>query len=154
MCATALGTEFTLRRFLADQVELLVTDGTVLFSRTRSIGGADRIVVQAGQLAVDRAGVITLKKLAASDATLRQSWRSDLISFDNVTVAEAVAEMNRYSTVQLVISDPRIASIRVSGIVPVHRVDTFVAMLESLNIRGTRVSSWTSADEIQLQPSK
>jgi transmembrane sensor len=43
-------------------------------------------------------------------------WQAGRAAFRNQTLAGAVAEMNRYSTQQLVIADPRSASLRISGV--------------------------------------
>lgn len=46
------------------------------------------------------------------------TWREGLLQFDNVTLADAIAEMNRYSTIELRIDDPALASERISGTFP------------------------------------
>jgi transmembrane sensor len=44
------------------------------------------------------------------------AWRRGEIVFDNSTLIDAAEELNRYSDTHLVIADPQIASLRVSGI--------------------------------------
>jgi len=44
------------------------------------------------------------------------AWQRGQVAFDNTPLVEAVAEMNRYSTVRLVVEDPAAAAIRLSGI--------------------------------------
>jgi transmembrane sensor len=44
------------------------------------------------------------------------AWERGQISFDNSRLADAVAEMNRYSRTPIVLHDPTLAGIRVSGI--------------------------------------
>jgi transmembrane sensor len=44
------------------------------------------------------------------------SWQRGKVSLENLSLAEAVAEMNRYSTVPLVIERPEAEQLRVSGI--------------------------------------
>ncbi len=44
------------------------------------------------------------------------AWQHGQVSLDNTTLADAVSEMNRYNRLQLVIQDPRVASIRISGV--------------------------------------
>ncbi len=42
-------------------------------------------------------------------------WREGLLSFDDRPLAEAVAEVNRYAPEPIVITDPAVASMRISG---------------------------------------
>jgi transmembrane sensor len=44
------------------------------------------------------------------------AWRRGEIVFDNSTLIDAAEELNRYSDTHLVIADPRLASLRVSGV--------------------------------------
>lgn len=44
-----------------------------------------------------------------------QSWRESRVLLDNVPLSEAIAEMNRYSSIRLVAADERTARIRMSG---------------------------------------
>jgi transmembrane sensor len=44
------------------------------------------------------------------------AWQRGQVAFDETPLADAVAEMNRYSTIQVVIKDPEAAAIRISGI--------------------------------------
>lgn len=44
------------------------------------------------------------------------AWQRGQVSLDNTPLVDAVAEMNRYSRIRLVIEDPKVAAIQVSGI--------------------------------------
>jgi len=50
------------------------------------------------------------------DLTLTMAWRTGRLGFDRETLAQAVAEMNRYGGLPLVIGDPQIANLQISGI--------------------------------------
>ena len=56
-------------------------------------------------------------------------WQSGTLAFDNVTLAEAVAEMNRYATTRIVIADPALAAERISGVFPAGEQDAFAEAL-------------------------
>jgi transmembrane sensor len=43
------------------------------------------------------------------------SWREGYLRFHETALADAVAEMNRYNTRKIVIEDPELAAIRISG---------------------------------------
>jgi transmembrane sensor len=81
----------------------------------------------------------------ADDAT---AWRTGLITFDNQPLAEAAAVMNRYSHDQIVIRDPAVAAIRVTGQFHAGRSDGFAETLTELyGLRARR-----QAGQIELLP--
>jgi transmembrane sensor len=44
------------------------------------------------------------------------AWRRGEVVLENTLLQDAAEEMNRYSEIKLVIDDPRVADIRISGI--------------------------------------
>jgi transmembrane sensor len=44
------------------------------------------------------------------------AWQRGQIALDSTPLADAVVEMNRYSTIRLIVEDPRAAAIRISGV--------------------------------------
>jgi transmembrane sensor len=42
-------------------------------------------------------------------------WQQGYVTFDNETLVAAVAEINRYSSQQLIVRDPNVAALRVTG---------------------------------------
>lgn len=106
----AVGTRF--------QVDL--TPGTLkvaLLEGRVTVGPLDRgvepITLTPGQEFLDRGGTPVIRTLEpGADAA---SWRRGLIAFNDEPLAEAVAEVNRYSRDQLVIRDPAVAALRISG---------------------------------------
>ena len=108
----AVGTAFDVRRRDAAS-EVVVTEGVVKIWSTAS--SADPIFVAAGHRALvsDNAGVeLAVVPPAASDQQL--AWRSGLIVLDDMTLAAAAAEFNRYHDRQLEV-DPALARRRVVG---------------------------------------
>lgn len=109
-----LGTRFNVRvqqdetRVRLDEGSLGVTVG----DDARVTAGPSRILVP-GQELVARRGqddeIVQAATAAAPDGA-RQ-----VIQFDDVTLAEAVAQMNRYADGKLVVTDPKVAALRVSG---------------------------------------
>lgn len=60
------------------------------------------------------------------------AWQSGRLAFRDETVAQAVAEMNRYSRRELVVADPRAANLRLSGVYRVGDPEAFARSLEVL----------------------
>ena len=53
--------------------------------------------------------------LSQVDITTGPAWRQGIVQFDNVTLEEAAAELNRYSDTKIIVPDARLASERISG---------------------------------------
>ncbi len=53
--------------------------------------------------------------LSQVDITTGPAWRQGIVQFDNVTLEEAAAELNRYSNTKIIVPDARLASERISG---------------------------------------
>lgn len=107
----ALGTRFEVKVETAGLVVSLLK-GEV------SVGPLDSGVAPArlspGQQFVERGGRAVIRRFdpVADDAT---SWTRGLLHFDDVPLAEAVAEVNRYSPVPVVVPDREVAALRISG---------------------------------------
>ena len=132
---TALGTAFIIRR---DEKDLAVTlvEGKVTVSPVKYVSTNIPTRQREGASTVpqrtpvpEAAAVFTLSPgqrltLASSAAPKVDrpplervtAWQRGQVAFDNTPLADAVAEMNRYSTVRLKVENPSAAAIRVSGI--------------------------------------
>jgi len=105
---TATGTSFNVRT-ASDGLQVAVSEGRVV------VAAADRTelaAVSAGQRADVRGGSVRL----AAAGPVAGDWRGGRLQFDAVTLGEAVAEMNRYRRTPVVIDDPGLASLRISGV--------------------------------------
>ncbi|MEJ0028350.1 MAG: FecR domain-containing protein [Rhizomicrobium sp.] len=60
------------------------------------------------------------------------AWQLGQAIFENETLADAAAEMNRYSTVKLEIDDPQAARLRISGVYRVGDTAAFARSVASL----------------------
>ena len=108
-----LGTRFNIQvrgdetRVRLDEGSLGVTVG----DDPRAATGSAKILVPGQELVARRgqADDITQVQAAISDGELQ------VIQFDNISLAEAVAQMNRYTDKKLVVVDPKIGALRVSG---------------------------------------
>ena len=104
---TALGTRFQVRR---DGQESLVTllDGSVSVATPRG----RQILRPNESAALSKSGAITV---ASVDPTGALAWMEGRLSFRNTPLSEVAAQANRYSEIKLVIADPSLANIRLSG---------------------------------------
>jgi transmembrane sensor len=131
--ALALGTRFDV--FIRpSSLEVAIIEGSVAVRATGRGGEGEPTVVHTGQLAtIDRSAHVSVGH-AELDRILSQQIQR--LEFDETSVAEAIAEFNRYSERPIVASTPEIALLRISGIFRAGDTDTFVRSLEvSLSIR-------------------
>jgi len=109
---TDVGTRFDVN-VAAGTLTITLVDGSVTV--TSVDGNAAAITLQSGQQFVERAGRTTVRTIGERTAQAT-SWRSGVLDFDDEPLSEAVAVMNRYSLQeQLVIHDPGVAALRLSG---------------------------------------
>jgi transmembrane sensor len=108
-----LGTRFNIQ-VQEDQTRVRLDEGSLgvtVGNDPRVVTGAPRILVPGQELVARRgqADDVVQAKTAASDVEHK------VIQFDNVSLAEAVAQMNLYTSEKLVVTDPKVAALRVSG---------------------------------------
>ncbi|MDC8756368.1 FecR family protein [Janthinobacterium fluminis] len=121
---------------------------TVLGTRfsVRNVGGMVNVAVQQGKVAVAAPGRDAAAaplwagdglNLAANGQSTPAnvvpaavgSWRDGRVNFDNATLAEALAEFERYADTGLVLGDPALGQLRLSGSFDVGKPAQFAAAL-------------------------
>lgn len=110
----ALGTVFLVRRD-ARRLAVTLLEGKVAVESAAGEGaGPQASILAPGQrllFAGDRPPSIDQPALEKVTA-----WRRGLVDFDNTTLGEAAADMNRYSASRLVIEQPQAAQIHINGV--------------------------------------
>lgn len=110
-----LGTRFDIR-FSDRETRIFLVEGSVSVSRgsdpSHVRDGGGKMLVP-GQLLIVRAG--QPDGISRADATQAAGWRTGLLQFDGDSLWSAVGEMNRYTKEQLVIRDPAIGALKISG---------------------------------------
>lgn len=76
--------------------------------------GVEPARLSPGQQFVERGGTAVIRRIDPEGGNVT-GWTQGLLHFDDVPLAEAVAEVNRYSPVQIVIPNRQVAALRVSG---------------------------------------
>lgn len=143
----AVGTAFDVA-LRHSAVEVVVTEGQVQVAD--SVGGgsllpatpnagtaaADRLLVAGEQalIPLGRAahpGVVAVRELPPAAVIEKVAWTSRRLNFDAATLAEIVAEFNRFNRHQLNITDRALAQQRFSGSFQSDDPDTFVSLLQT-----------------------
>lgn len=78
-------------------------------------------------------------KVPASEIAERLAWRAPRVEFSGAPLTEVVALLNRCNEVQLVVDDPTLGSVALSGVFRAADTDAFVRMLEAgFGVKGER----------------
>lgn len=110
---TALGTVFLVR---SDPTEMQVAlfSGEVELRAKQNVSAANGMILKPGERATVREGMTPVVDRPVSDVIT--AWQRQEIVFSDVTLGEAINELNRYSRQQIVITDSSIASLKVAGV--------------------------------------
>jgi transmembrane sensor len=132
----AVGTKFDVRRF-DDSVEVIVDEGKVAVGQPSLLEGeAVPVAAAIPQLSVGEAALVggsgvQLKRLPGSEMVRKLSWQSQMLVFDSEALIDVVTQFNRYNGRQLVITDPSLAGLEISGYFRPTNLDAFVSVLQS-----------------------
>jgi transmembrane sensor len=121
---TAHGTQFDVR-LAPDQVKVALVEGVV------SVKGRDpaaEVRLKPNEVLVARGETTSVR--AVSDMAALVGWRDGLVFFDNATLADAAAEMNRYIERPRIEVEPSVARVRLSGAFRTDQSATFIEALE------------------------
>jgi len=126
----ALGTQFDVR-FEQGQANVVLLEGRVLVEPLSRHGLARLMpalaqhrLKEGEQLTADATGAMTV---ATADVERTRSWQSGRLVFREEPLSEAVAELNRYNQRQLLIDDPALERLPVSGVFSTSHPENFLA---------------------------
>lgn len=127
---TAVGTAFDVR-LDGDKVSIVLVEGKVRVEPLR-LKGLERLVPRlaeetliVGERLVAIEGLPDVR-VAATDVQRATSWTEGQVIFRDDALAAAVLELNRYSQTRLVVSDSRVAALKVSGVFNPGQPQNFV----------------------------
>jgi len=130
----AVGTAFDVRLNSDEAVQVIVTEGRVALedqprSGNASGDAASAATISAGESALAKPGNVMVRRLSTTEASRRLAWEEGELSFQGETLAEAVAEFNRYNHRKLRVEDPAIATLEIGGNFNALDVESFVQAL-------------------------
>jgi transmembrane sensor len=119
----ALGTSFSVRRD-ENRVAVTLVEGKVAVAPLNALGqpekpsvgdnGSSDVIMEPGERVVFEPQKIAKTDRPQLDKVLAWQWRE--VALDDVMLADAIAEMNRYSRKPVVVDIPDAGSIRVTGL--------------------------------------
>ena len=160
-----VGTRFSVRREAAG-LRVVVTEGMVRLEsphagvrrasgaafaqpvKSQSLAEMD-VPLSAGAVAFAQNGDLLIHKESIRQAEDMMTWRKGYLTFHDTTLADAVAEFNRYNDHQITIADPQTAGIRISGTFRPTDYQAFVRLLHdgySVDVHDTRAGMTLSKD--------
>ena len=126
----AVGTAFAVRRD-AGAVSLIVTEGRVAVAtpagkRTEAaeLGAGDGIEIPTA------AAALPTKVLLETEIQERLQWRIPTLEFTGTPLAKAIAAINAHASARLVLADPTLESVRLSGRLRGDNVGALLRLLE------------------------
>lgn len=146
----AVGTAFSVQ-VKVSEIELIVTEGKVIIGQLKekqqvneevlSIP-ASSLAVSKGQIAsLAKTGVDTVSVIDEKSIKKSLSWRQGNLVFNGETLAEAMAEISRYTPVTFEIADEELKQIRIAGRFKTGDVKGLIAVLkQNFNIKTDRVN--------------
>src|SRR6202522_2283605 len=131
-----VGTKFDVNR-LEGAVEVTVDEGKVavgspaLLETTLDMLPMAIPQLSAGQGAIASGSGVHLENLRQGDIARKLAWRNQMLVFDGDSLAEVIAQFNRYNKRRLVITDPTLANLRIGGYFRPTNLDAFITVLQS-----------------------
>lgn len=129
---TVLGTRFSVWRD-GERLRVAVAEGRVRIDDASATVAAQTTgsrIVEDGAIVVADGASTMIATRSAERVAETLGWREGQLVFERTTLADAVAEFNRYNRKQLVIADPAVAEVRISGRFEAANVDVFVRLLQ------------------------
>lgn len=126
----AVGTRFSVIRFPDGRTDVTVFEGVVEILAAQTEGITQPLRLGVGQTVKVQSEKIALQQLSKPALEDKLAWREERIVFDNVALAEAITQVNRYSSLPLRLADPDLMNLHVSGAFSTPDILVFVRSLE------------------------
>ena len=140
--ARALGTIYSVA-LKGSSAEVIVAEGTVALDRTRPPADAvsrretasapRETLLTAGHRALVTASSPTappqVETISAAALHERHAWRIPVLEFSGTPLPEAVASLNRYGKIRLVVGDARLGEGRLSGVIRADNTESLLRLL-------------------------
>lgn len=110
---TALGTQFDVS-LLSGGLQVVLAEGSVSVGMASGGKAATAVKLKPGQaFSAPKAGA---GKVTTTDLDKALAWKQDVVEFHDQPLSEAVELLNRYTRVKIVIRDPKVAALRITGV--------------------------------------
>jgi transmembrane sensor len=128
LTVTAVGTAFDVRRE-ANRATVTVEEGTIVAAAV-GVAGPMQWRVGAGYQ-VTYSEDLRTAVVSRVDTTSALRWRDGELAYDDAPLASVIADINRYSTVNVTVRDPKLLRLHFTGTVFVGSINDWVNALEA-----------------------
>lgn len=135
---TDLGTKFVIHR-TEKGIEVALLEGRAQLDSFGRDMPQRSTELTPGEIATATSDGMSVTRKPVQSLSNELSWRKGLLVFDGTTLADAVADFNRYNVEKIVIRDPSVMQLRVNGTFPVHARQEFVDVAQT--VFGLRLKS-------------
>lgn len=122
-----IGTKFLVRRD-ESRMKVAVLEGKVQLDTPKD---APKLLRE-GDVAVATGRTVSITRKPERALANELGWQRGVLVFDNVTLAEAAAEFNRYNREKIVIADPAAAQITIGATLPANDVPAFARVAQKI----------------------
>lgn len=140
---TVLGTKFSLQRD-GDKLRVAVLEGRVQVQTEQS--SSRPMVLARADTALADAGNLLVTKVSPQQLSASLGWLQGKLVLNEVSLAEAARQFNRYGSKQLVIKDTAAARIVIGGVFEAGNVEAFARLLHA----GFGLQVQIEGEEIQI----
>jgi transmembrane sensor len=133
---TDLGTKFLVRRD-PGRLEVALVEGRARFDAPHS--QSQSAVLTPGDVVTATASTVFITHETGKSLAGQLAWRKGMLVFDNMTLADAAAEFNRYNEQKLLIADPAVANLTIVGKFRTNDVAAFARIIR--NVLGLKVAA-------------
>jgi len=110
---TALGTQFDVK-LDAEGMHVVLAEGSVSVAMAQGGAGAPPVKLKPGE--AFSAPNNAAGKVTRTDLNAALAWRQGVVEFRDQPLSEAIKLLNRYTRAQIVIKDPKVAALRITGV--------------------------------------
>ena len=122
---TVVGTKFSLRRE-GDRLKVDVVEGRVQVQA----GTSSPTLLSRGETAIGEGTNVLVSRRTERQSLAATSWLEGRLVFDQMTIAEAATQFNRYNRKKLIVADAAAANVRIGGTFEAGNVEGFARLMQ------------------------
>ncbi len=142
---TALGTIFNLQKTSNDNMELVVTEGIVLITKsnkplnknTNVVSALSKeefsgVLITSGEMAtIQNNNQTSNQKISFEEVQRKLAWQQGMLVFSGETLDEALIEISRYTTTKFELNGDELTNIKVAGYFKANDIDGLLTSLST-----------------------
>ena len=142
---TALGTIFNLQKTSNDNMELVVTEGNVLITKsnkplnknTNVVSALSKeelsgVLITSGEMAtIQNNNQTSNQKISFEEVQRKLAWQQGMLVFSGETLDEALIEISRYTTTKFELNGDGLTNIKVAGYFKANDIDGLLTSLST-----------------------